>query len=647
MTGQVTGHIERISTGRIAIGRITSGRTAIVAMAMLALAGCGPEGAERPAARNVPGNAGGNAGGDTPSPMISATITAEIGSNETTTAEISATIAAPLAAATPAGSPVPHETMTMAGHYLAARQALYFNDVTQSAGFFLRTLESEPGDVALLQQAFLAQYYYGDIERAAALGRQLESLNVVVPLGGEPATALVLRNGDWTAARILADRVAEDSRALVMAGLIRAWSLVAVGQGDAGISELLETGRLAIDQDRGMPAYFRLHAALMAERLGLAEEARQRVTGLHDTDLPAHVALQLAAFHARHGDWDLVHELVETRLSDQFNRAEVIAALKRQATSLPTIQEHIADGIVAMALEDQGGNGGPSLAARLRFSLFITPGHHFARLLLAQNLADLGLYQAALDHLNRVPDGGIYGQLARLAEAAVIEDQGDIDDAIARMQTVVSRDPANAYLFHRIGDSYRRNRQFTDSRDAYMTALALGRDTGGLHRSLGVALERLGEAAPAEMHLLRAIEINPGDAYALNYLGYWWADEERNLDEAIAMIERAVSQLPTSGFFVDSLGWVHFKLGDAARAVDYLERATELEPADPEITGHLGDVYWALGRQDEARYKWRLALSLASDAEEQEMFRDRIRSGLNPEDMPPKNIPPKNSQGTN
>ncbi|MGB1419011.1 MAG: hypothetical protein ACPG67_06595, partial [Candidatus Puniceispirillaceae bacterium] len=66
-----------------------------------------------------------------------------------------------------------HDTITAAGHYLAARQALYFNDVGLSATFFLQTLEAESDSIPLLRQAFLTQYYYGDIERAAALGRQL------------------------------------------------------------------------------------------------------------------------------------------------------------------------------------------------------------------------------------------------------------------------------------------------------------------------------------------------------------------------------------------------------------------------------------------------------------------------------------------
>ncbi|MGB1871544.1 MAG: tetratricopeptide repeat protein [Candidatus Puniceispirillaceae bacterium] len=521
-----------------------------------------------------------------------------------------------------------------AGHYLAARQALYFNDVGQSATFFLETLEAEADSIPLLRQAFLTQYYYGDIERAAALGRQLESLDVIVPLGGEPGTALAIKKADWSAALVLADKIAEDGTALVLAGIIKGWSLVASGQGDAGISALLEAGRLAVDQEGGMPAYFRLQAALMAEHLGLTAEAEQRVNGLKDRFGGAHLLLQLAAFHARRDNWQEVDGIITSRLSGQFNRRQLRAALKDQADKMPAPHQLIADAIVAMALDERGSDTGQSIAARLRFSLFIDPDNQFTRLLMAQQMADFGQSEVALANLARIPTTGMYGQLARLTEASVIEEQGDAAGAIDRLRQVVEMDPENALLLQRLGDVYRRHEQFQQSRDAYRSALALGNDSGGLHRSLGVSLERLGDARAAETHLLRAIEIDPSDAFALNYLGYWWADEGRNLDEAIAMIERAVSQRPDSGFFVDSLGWVHFRLGDPVTAVDYLERATELEPSDSEITSHLGDVYWVLGRHDEARFKWRLALSLSTDEAEQRMLSDRLVNGLPESETP-------------
>ena len=583
------------------------GRAAAAALVMSLLAGCGGNGGPTAGTRTAITISGsGDTGGDT-----------------------SAASAAPAAE-----TPLMHETSTTAGHYLAARQALYFNDVMQSADFFLDTLETDTNSVPILRQAFLTQYYYGDIERAAALGRQLESLDVMIPLGGEPGTALAIRNGDWAATAVLADRIAEDGASQVMAGLIRGWALVADGRGDAGISALLEAGRLAVTADGGMPTYFRLNAALMAERLGLANEAMQRVSGLEDRLTSAHLMLQLAAFHARMGNSDTVERIISNRLSGQFNAAHVRTALDSQAHSIPDLRRVIADAVVAMALHDRENDTGRSISARLRFSIFIDPDNEFSRFLLAQQMADLGQYDAAIAELAYIPPTGIYGQLARLLESSVVEDQGDVDAAIKALQLVVETNPDNANLHQRLGDLYRRHKMFRQSRDAYMAALDLGSNSGGLHRSIGVALERLGEAKAAEAHLLRAIEINPDDAYALNYLGYWWADDGRNLDEAIAMIEHAVETRPDSGFFVDSLGWVHYRLGDPRTAVGYLERATELEPSDPEITGHLGDAYWALGRYDEARFKWRLALSLSDDAEERAMLDERLANGVPAAELP-------------
>ena len=95
------------------------------------------------------------------------------------------------------------------------------------------------------------------------------------------------------------------------------------------------------------------------------------------------------------------------------------------------------------------------------------------------------------------------------------------------------------------------------------------------------------------------------------------------------MIERAVAAEPDSGYIVDSLGWVLYRLGRYDEAIGHMERAAELMPVDPIVNDHLGDVYWAVGRKTEARFQWRRALSFATYGNTAEEVKvDRIRQKL-------------------
>ena len=571
------------------------------------------------------------------STATTATERAQAGTPETGLVQAEAATTEPAAPASVSSAASQHDISTISGHFLAARQALYMSDVRQSAAFFLEAIDGADPDAALLRQAFLTQYYYGDIEKAAAIGRQMEQLNLTMALAGEPGTALAIRNHDWPATLVLADVIAEDSNAMDLAGVITAWATAANGQMDAGIAQLADTGRLIAGDNAPLPAHVQLNIMLMAEYLGLDDEAQQRSTELRSTDLPAGMAIQLAGFLVRVGELQEARALLDDRLSQQFNHRAVMDSLIAAPGRGTDINTLIANNIIEVALASQSEDGRRSLSARLRLALFIAPELDFGHLLLAQELSDVGQYEEAILHLDRIDVDDVFGQLAQLLKASIIENMDDPERAVSILEAVIIRNRDNPYLYHRVGDNYRRMQRYAESRDAYMKAMALGSDSGALHRNLGMALERLGDDLAAETHLLRAVEIDPSDSYALNYLGYWWADEGRNLDQAIGLIERAVEQRPGSGFFVDSLGWVHFKLGNPQKAVDYLERATELEPSDPEITGHLGDVYWVLGRYDEARFKWRLARSLSADDEERAMLTSRLENGLSPDDIPAAN----------
>jgi Flp pilus assembly protein TadD len=102
--------------------------------------------------------------------------------------------------------------------------------------------------------------------------------------------------------------------------------------------------------------------------------------------------------------------------------------------------------------------------------------------------------------------------------------------------------------------------------------------------------------------------LKPEHAHAYNALGYSLADRSLRLDEAKALIQRALELSPGDAFITDSLGWVEFRLGNREEALRLLRSAYATRP-DTEIAAHLGEVLWALGQQDEARRIWAEARS--------------------------------------
>ena len=252
------------------------------------------------------------------------------------------------------------------------------------------------------------------------------------------------------------------------------------------------------------------------------------------------------------------------------------------------------------------------LNARLGLALYLDDANDSARFLLAQALQEMEQPQAAIAKLDAIDEASIWGQPSLLLRSD-LERRNDMSGAISQMQAAVDGDRGNALLHKELGDLYRMASQFDKSRDAYLVAIDLGFVSGDLYRNLAICYEQLEQDELAETSFKAALKENPDDPFTLNYLGYWWADDGRNLDEAIKLIEKAVRLRPRSGFFVDSLGWVHFKLRNYDLAVAFLEQATILEPMDAVITGHLGDAYWEVGRRSEARFKWQYALSIATE----------------------------------
>ncbi len=102
-----------------------------------------------------------------------------------------------------------------------------------------------------------------------------------------------------------------------------------------------------------------------------------------------------------------------------------------------------------------------------------------------------------------------------------------------------------------------------------------------------------------EADLKMILSEDPENASALNALGYTLADHNTRVDEALGYIKKALEIRPDDPAVMDSMGWVHFRLGNYVEAETYLRKAFGILE-DAEIAGHLVELLWAQGNFDEA-----------------------------------------------
>lgn len=159
-------------------------------------------------------------------------------------------------------------------------------------------------------------------------------------------------------------------------------------------------------------------------------------------------------------------------------------------------------------------------------------------------------------------------------------------------------------------DVYARLKEYASAVRLARDAVARFPESAEALFRLGSSLERAGDFAEAEKVFSRLLEMRPNDSAAQNYLGYMWADRGVNLDKANVLLEKAVGREPRNGAYLDSLGWVYFRMGKLEAAQVNLLEAHRREPDDPTIEEHLGDLSERQGNVTRAVTHWERALTL-------------------------------------
>ena len=265
----------------------------------------------------------------------------------------------------------------------------------------------------------------------------------------------------------------------------------------------------------------------------------------------------------------------------------------------------------------------------LNLSNFLNPEFIFNLSLIAENQYFNGEYEKAKKTLKIFKKEDMFYYWFRVKkEAQIISKQRNKKESLNYITAEFNKiDQPSIKFVYDIANFYKNSEEYKLAIN-YYTKIIKEIDNIEIKSDLlyrrGSSYERLGKYEKADKDLLYSLEINPDDAYVLNYLAYSWLERNYKIDKAIIMLENAYASKSNDPYIIDSIGWAYYLTGDYSKAEKFLKRAVELMPNDPIVNDHYGDILWKLNRKIQARYFWTNILEM-DDAEDEMLKKINIK----------------------
>ena len=521
-----------------------------------------------------------------------------------------------------------------AGAYLASRQAVLGNDYAAGVEWFGRALQADPDNPTLLEGSILSNIGVGDFTAAAQSAYRLGARGGQSQIGSIAIIVDRAARGEFDA--LLAQQKAGQKVGAVLDALVGAWSELGAGHMNDALAEFD-----ALAKKDGLRPFALYHKALALAAAGDFEGAERIFSGEGGgapLPLPGRgVMARIEVLSQLERSKDAQELMASAFGTDPDPMLDPLRARLAAGEALDfDVVRNATDGIAEVFLSLAGALNGEANAAYTliyaRAAAFLRPDLTDAVLLAGGLLNQQKQFDQAAALYASVPDTAPGYYIAEIGRAEATTSLGQSDAAIEILKALARKYPQNITVQVALGDGYKRAEKWSDALRAYDAALALPAPDETrmwpVYFSRGMSYERSGDFPKAEADMRKALELAPDQPQVLNYLGYSYVDRGEHLDEALDMIQRAVAARPDSGYIIDSLAWALYRLGRYGEAVGYMEKASLLEPVDPVVTDHLGDIYWAAGRQMEARFQWRRALSFSPEEKDATRIRRKLEVGL-------------------
>ncbi len=529
---------------------------------------------------------------------------------------------------------------SLLGSYLAGRMARGLRDHDAAAKYFGRALKIDPDSDILLEQTFVLQLARGNWPRAIELAKLLIKKGEKHRFSRMVLGLQAVTNNDYAEAEKQFSLSERRSPLGKMIGIIiESWLHQANGKSQQALASIKR-----LDSMKWSQFYQDYHRAMIADQAGRHSLARKTYQRMFEKDprslrlMEAYVrhlsatgaakkALTLMDEHVeRNGSHPLVADL-QKRVSGGEQLAFVTTTPRE---GLSELYYGIGDALT--------GDGGVDLGMiYLQAGLWLRPDLPLASMALAEAYEESKHYHLANQIYEKIGKDSPLWPGATVRRAFNLNSLDRVDEAKESLDELIAAYPKDITAVEAQGNILRAHKRYREAVDYYTRAINLLPAPAKYHwkyyYSRGVSYERLKQWDKAEKDLLRANELDPEQALVLNYLGYSWVDQGVHLNRAMGLIRRAVELKPDDGYFVDSLGWAHYRLRNYKKAAIELERAVELKPDDPVINDHLGDAYWRVGRRLEAQFQWSQALTLKPEKKDAVKIRAKLKNGLPKEEL--------------
>ena len=526
------------------------------------------------------------------------------------------------------------------GSYLKSRHAENIGDFSSAASFTAQLLSTNPQIKGIIRRGQILMISSGRINEAAEFAKIIITNNKSDPLSNITLAVVAFKNRNFREAINRLDKIPRDRLQRLIVPLLSGWALAGAGNRDKALDEIKELRNI-----EGMGPIIGFHSGSVSDLYGDYSSAENfYINGILESGGTPSLKIIEAyvGFLLRSKQYDRANGVVKRFILENPKQLLIesinIALENREAPeNLVKVFEHGAaealSSVASMLKKEKLKN---EALIMVQLAIYLRSNSPSIRFLLGQILEEKKQIESAIKAYSKIDTLTPYGWYARLNLAETYWGLEQTPKALRILRRMVRERPERSDAARLMGDILRKNERYRGSVIAYDKAIhrANQKIDWRLYYSRGISLERSRKWTRAETDFLKALELEPDQPYVLNYLGYSWIEQKKNLLRAKKMIEKAVRQRPEDGYIVDSLGWALYRLGDYSGAVTHLERAVLLEPGDPVINNHLGDAYWLTNRRLEALFQWRRSLSQQLGGKDKLITLDKLKGKKLPKPVP-------------